>query len=65
MDGEHGYVIYTLLYGLIQFRVTLVPMVYSVIGTTMFDWWSLQMDIISSVDHSGRTRSKMDDMRKC
>jgi hypothetical protein len=26
-------------------------MVNSVTGTTMFDWWSLQMDVISGVDH--------------
>jgi len=55
-NDEHRHGIYTLFDGLVQFRVSLVPMVYSVInkfGTTMFDWWSLRTKVISSVDHSG------------
>jgi hypothetical protein len=29
------------------------PMVYSVTGATMLDWWSLWTNIISSVGHLG------------
>jgi hypothetical protein len=41
----------TLFYGLVQFNVTLVPIVYSEICTSVFDWWSLWMNFISSMDH--------------
>lgn len=37
----------------LQFSVALVPMGYSVIDTTMFDWWSLQTDFINGMDHPG------------
>jgi hypothetical protein len=41
------------LYSIVHFSVALVPIVYSVTGTAMFDWWSLRTDIISDVDHPG------------
>jgi hypothetical protein len=39
------------LYSVVQFRVTLVPMVYSVTGIVIFDLWSLRADVISGMDH--------------
>lgn len=43
----HGPIVHSLL-----FLVALVPMVYIVTSTSMFDWWSLHTEVISGVDHS-------------
>lgn len=37
----------------LQFTVALVPMIYSLTGVAMLDWWSRQTVVISGVDHLG------------
>jgi hypothetical protein len=51
---------------LLREREKFQKLFYNMTGATMFDWWSLQMNAISSVDHPGLdlvTLLVMDDIR--